>query len=74
MAVHSNKNNQIKALNDAYNTMEFSIGTEIKYSGIYECNICGFHIAMNKHQPKLPPHDCTHSQYKYMAFALIKNK
>jgi len=73
MAVHSNKKDQIKALNSAYNTKKFSIGDEVTYSGIYECDVCGFHIAMNKHQPTLPPHDCKNKKYNYMAFALIKN-
>ncbi|WP_272663313.1 MULTISPECIES: hypothetical protein [unclassified Providencia] len=73
MAVYSNKTNKIGSMNKVYDTKTYSVGEKIEHSGIYECNRCGFNIAMNKHQPTLPPHECKCSNNKYMAFALIKN-
>jgi len=73
MTVFSDKVDKIEIVNKPLDSELYSEGEQIKISGIYECNKCHFNIAMNKHQPTLPPHNCDYNDYNYVAFALIKN-
>lgn len=73
MAVYSNKKDKILALKKEIEAIKLTVGEKVTYSGIYECDCCGFTIAMNKHQPTLPPHECQCTGNSYVAFALSQN-
>ena len=73
MAVYSNKTHKIKSLNKDVEKEKRKVGQIITYSGIYECDCCGFTITMNKHQSTLPPHECGCTNNHYVAFALSHN-
>lgn len=70
MAKYYYESNLKKSLYSTDFNTEFKTSQHVEYSGIYRCKTCGYEIALNAHEGKVPPHQnnssCSSNVFKLL--------
>lgn len=70
MAQYYYTGNLQQASNSSDFDVEFKTSSFVEHSGIYRCKTCGYEIALNAHEGKVPPHQsnshCNNNIFKLL--------